>query len=188
MSERIENDARRRLTEEELRERAIELSYPLDSTDFSAVKVVGYLGLRVGEEWFCVPLPAVREVLYRPRPSRVPFVPDFVTGLFNLRGEVMGLLNLATLFEIGADKAGTKTWNFAVLIRDGGTDVVAAGILADEVCEVVPSPGTPHDRIPSTIPQERAIFFHETFFFEETSFTVLNVENVISHPDLMSKT
>lgn len=182
MSPSPQSDARRRLTDQELQERARELSRPAGSLDLSAAKVVGYLGLRVEEEWFCVPVSMVKEVRYKPRTSRVPFIPAFVSGLFNLRGEVMGLINLATL--LGLSKGQTKIWNFGVLLNEVGSDAVTAGFLADEVCEVHPAGESSYDRIPSTIPPERARFFTQTFRFESTSYTILNVENILSHPDL----
>jgi len=187
MTEMIVNDSRRRLTPEELQARAEELSLPLALNELSAVKVVGYLGIRVDEEWFCLPVSLVREVLYKPRMSRVPFLPEFVSGLFNLRGEVVGLINLATLLGLGGSKAGNKGWNFAVLLNDASQGIVAAGMLADEVCEVVPSPGTSHDRIPSSISPDKALFFTETFRFEGQTFTILNLDNILAHPALSPK-
>lgn len=181
------NDSRRRLTLEELRERANELSQPLVGSDTSVSNVVGYLALRVDKEWFCLPVSSVREVLYKPRMSRVPFLPIFVSGLFNLRGEVMGLINLATLFEIGGERAHSKGWNFAVLLNDSALGETAAGMLSDEVCEVMPPPGTSLDRIPSSVTGEKAAFFQETFRFEGQTFTILDIDNILLHPDLNPK-
>ena len=182
MSSSVQSDARRRLTDEELQERATELSRPISLLDLSGVKVVGYLGLRVEDEWFCVPVSLVKEVRYKPRSSRVPFIPGFVSGLFNLRGEVMGLINLATLLALG--RGQTKIWNFGVLLNETESDVVTAGFLADEVCEVHPIGESAYERIPSTIPPDRARFFTQTFRCDNMSFTILNVDNILSHPDL----
>ncbi len=185
MSEARQSDARRRLTDAELQDRALELSRPVSLLELNDARVVGYLSVRVEDEWFCVPVTKVREVLYKPRISRVPFVPGFVNGLFNLRGEVMGLINLATLFSLGS-RSTTKTWNFAVLLHDGESEAVTAGLLADEVCEVHPSGDGAYERIPATIPPERARFFTQTFRFEGKSFTILDLKNILSHPDLVT--
>ncbi len=187
MMQLVGNDSRRRLTPEELQLRAVELSHPLTSGDSHTAKDVGYLGIRVDKEWFCFPLELVREVLYKPRMSRVPFLPEFVSGLFNLRGEVMGLINLGTLLAIGENRSANKGWNYAVLLNDGDENGVAAGMLADEVCEVMPAPGTSHDRIPSSVAADKAPFFSETFRFEGQTFTVLNIDNILSHPELSPK-
>ncbi len=56
--------------------------------------------LPLGNGTWCVPLPAVREVLLAPRTTAVPTSRDGVVGLFNLRGSVVPLFDTARLLGV----------------------------------------------------------------------------------------
>ncbi|MCW2606436.1 MAG: hypothetical protein JWO60_1129, partial [Frankiales bacterium] len=61
---------------------------------------VRVLLLPVGDGTWCVPLPAVREVLLAPRTTPLPTSREAVVGLFNLRGSVLPLFDTARLLGL----------------------------------------------------------------------------------------
>jgi hypothetical protein len=69
----------------------------------------------VGADLYAVPIGWVREVV--PAPSLTPLVtaPSMVLGLFNLRGEIVPLLDTATLLGVGR----TDSVAFAVVLHTG---------------------------------------------------------------------
>ena len=50
------------------------------------------------DEWFALPIGYVREVQPLERVTRVPNAPRAVLGILNIRGRVVGLLDLARVF------------------------------------------------------------------------------------------
>ncbi len=58
--------------------------------------------LPLGRDWYALQLEAVREVVPAPRLTRVPRVPPAVLGVFNLRGEVVPVLDTAALLGLPA--------------------------------------------------------------------------------------
>jgi purine-binding chemotaxis protein CheW len=58
--------------------------------------------LPVGPDWYAVAISAVREVMARPPVTPVPNGPRELLGLFNLRGEILPLLDTATLLALGS--------------------------------------------------------------------------------------
>ncbi len=86
------------------------------------------LTFRVDGTGFAVPANAVREVVRRPRVTRVPHAPPSLLGLGNLRGTVLPLVSLAALI----DRPVTADGRIIVLDR---ADPV--GILVDEVSAMV---------------------------------------------------
>jgi purine-binding chemotaxis protein CheW len=58
--------------------------------------------LPVEGSWYALPLGSLREVVAAPLVARVPAAPATVRGLFNLRGEIVPLLDTAMLLGIGA--------------------------------------------------------------------------------------
>lgn len=57
--------------------------------------------LPVGAELYALPVGDVREVAAAPRPTRLVTAPPAVLGLFNLRGEIIPLWDVAALLDVG---------------------------------------------------------------------------------------
>jgi purine-binding chemotaxis protein CheW len=55
----------------------------------------------VGPDLYAVPMESVREVVAAPRLCSVPTAPTTLLGLFNLRGEILPLLDTASLIGLG---------------------------------------------------------------------------------------
>lgn len=81
----------------------------------------------VGDRRVGVEMTSVREIIDAPTPTPIPLTPGFVRGLFNLRGEVLSLLDLESFVgatkrpELAADRAlvvNHKSLRFAVPTRE----------------------------------------------------------------------
>jgi purine-binding chemotaxis protein CheW len=77
--------------------------------------------LPVGLDLYAVPMESVREVVAAPRLCSVPTAPATLLGLFNLRGEILPLLDTASLIGLGR----LDEWRFAAVIR---TPLGSAGL------------------------------------------------------------
>jgi len=91
-----------------------------------------YCVFRSGRERFCLPVLDVEEVLEWPLVTRLPLSPAYVLGIFNLRGAIVPLIDIA-LTE--GRRAGLLPKHVVVasLRGDGNHDDVRLGIAADEV-------------------------------------------------------
>src|SRR4051812_33315205 len=58
--------------------------------------------LPVADEWHALPVEQVREVVAVPLATPLPSTPASVTGVFNLRGEIVPLFETAGLLGLGA--------------------------------------------------------------------------------------
>src|SRR5207253_6478962 len=56
---------------------------------------------RSGRERFCLPVLDVEEVLDWPPVTKLPLAPAFLLGIFNLRGVIVPLIDIAITEEIG---------------------------------------------------------------------------------------
>ncbi len=77
------------------------------------------LCFHVAGQGFAVPIAAVKETIPERPLTRLFLVPPFVAGLINLRGEVVAVLDLATLLELerGGDGNRRKTPPNIVILR-----------------------------------------------------------------------
>lgn len=71
--------------------------------------VVQLVGFIIGEEEYAIPILAIQEII-KPFPwTRVPQVPPYVKGVFNMRGSVIPLIDLRLKFGIGEKKHDDET-------------------------------------------------------------------------------
>jgi purine-binding chemotaxis protein CheW len=91
-----------------------------------------YCVFRSGRERFCLPVLDVEEVLDWPLLTKVPLAPAYLLGIFNLRGVIVPLIDIA-LTEGRRPGLLPKHVVVASLLGNGTQDVLRVGIAADEV-------------------------------------------------------
>ncbi len=67
-----------------------------EEKDDNIIQLVGFI---VGNEEFAVPILSIQEIIKPIEWTKVPFTPDFVLGVFNLRGNVLPLIDLRKKFN-----------------------------------------------------------------------------------------
>ncbi|GAC1663445.1 MAG: chemotaxis protein CheW [Candidatus Acidiferrum sp.] len=91
-----------------------------------------YCVFRSGRERFCLPVLDVEEVLEWPLVTRLPLAPAYLMGIFNLRGAIVSLIDIA-MTEGRRPGLLPKHVVVAVLRGEGHHDDVRLGIASDEV-------------------------------------------------------
>src|SRR5882672_279473 len=91
-----------------------------------------YCVFRSGRERFCLPVLDVEEVLDWPLLTKVPLSPAYLVGIFNLRGAIVPLIDIAMT---EGRRAGLLPRHVVVasLRLDAQQEVLRVGIAADEV-------------------------------------------------------
>lgn len=95
-----------------------------------------YLTFILNSEHFAVPVAQVREILDLVPIIRVPQLPDFVSGVINLRGKVLPVVDLGRKFGLSATVTGRDTC-IVVLEFAGDDGRTLVGALVDAVQEVI---------------------------------------------------
>jgi len=81
---------------------------------------------------FGVELTGVQEVMRHLDMTQVPLAPEVVSGLINLRGQIVTAINLRKRLELAALGADAQPMNVVVRSEDG-----AVALLVDEIGDVV---------------------------------------------------
>lgn len=108
-----------------------------------------YATFRVGTQHFGVAAGAVREVLRRQQCTSVPGVNAEVSGLINLRGQIVTAIDLRT--RIGLPPRGPRDGSLHVVIELDESPIAIVVDAADDVVSLDPEK---FERTPSTIPEE----------------------------------
>ena len=92
---------------------------------------------RLNEEEFAFDLSRVKEIIRMGEITRVPRAPDYIAGVFNLRGNIIPIIHLKKRFgwEIGQYSAATR-----IVVVEAAS--VISGIVVDSVQETRKLPVT----------------------------------------------
>ena len=97
-----------------------------------------YLSFILREEHFAVEIKKVKEILDVTTLTRIPRMPDYLSGVINLRGNVVPVVDLG--YRLGMPVI-EKTINTCIMIVEviveGESEPVAMGVLTDAVQEVL---------------------------------------------------
>ncbi len=92
---------------------------------------------------FGVELKGVQEVMRALDMTRVPLAPAVVSGLINLRGQIVTAVDLRRRLELEPSPPGSETMNVVVRSEDGPVSLVV-----DEIGDVVEVEEDPSSRLP----------------------------------------
>jgi purine-binding chemotaxis protein CheW len=142
-----------------------------------------YLTFRLGSEVFATDVAKVREVLDFTTITKIPRTPDFMSGVINLRGNVVPVVDLRLCFEMSKTETTVNTCIVVVeMLLDGESNVI--GALADSVEEVIdlePDQIQPPPRIGSRI---RTDFIKGMGKRDSQLIMILDIDRVFSAEEL----
>ena len=120
-----------------------------------------YCVFRSGRERFCLPVLDVEEVLEWPTVTKLPLAPAYVVGVFNLRGSIVPLIDIA-LTEGRRPGLLPKHVVVASMKIAGQHDDLRLGIASDEVIGTY-SVGSEDilDRSPESVPHCIGMLRHD---------------------------
>jgi len=80
-------------------------------------EIVQLVGFVIGDEEYAIPILSIQEIIKPFNWTRVPQVPKYVLGVFNLRGAVIPLIDLRAKFGLSAKNHSEET-RFIVMRHD----------------------------------------------------------------------
>ena len=113
--------------------------------------VMQLVGFIVGDEEFTVPILSIQEIIKPIEYTRVPRTPNYVLGVFNLRGSVIPLIDLRAKFGVQTE-AQTPDSRYIVMKND---DEIA-GFVIDQLTEAIRLNVKDIDSAPETAAQDKS--------------------------------
>ncbi|HKF51814.1 MAG TPA: chemotaxis protein CheW [Candidatus Acidoferrales bacterium] len=120
-----------------------------------------YCVFRAGRERFCLSVLTIEEVVDWPPVTRVPLAPSFLMGVFNLRGSIVPLMDIA--FTEGRRPGLLPRHVVVAALRDEvSATSIRLGIAADEVMGTyTAADDSLLDQMPSEVPHCRGMLRHD---------------------------
>jgi purine-binding chemotaxis protein CheW len=114
--------------------------------------IMQLVGFIVGDEEFTVPILTIQEIIKPISFTRVPQTPDYVLGVFNLRGSVIPLIDLRIKFGLPPAKQ-TDESRYIVMMSNGEV----AGFVIDRLTEAIRLKKTNIESAPETTMNESTL-------------------------------
>lgn len=142
----------------------------LQSDSENIIQLIGFV---VGTEEFAVPILNVKEIIKPIDFTRVPGTPDYVMGVFNLRGNVYPLINLCMKFGLPPNKQDIDT---RYLVVNHNDDI--AGFVIDKLTEAIRIDESLIDPIPDTFNEQESLMYGIAKQGDRLT-TILRVDNLL---------
>lgn len=109
--------------------------------EINRAEIHQYLTFKLADELYAINVANIKEVLSVPKLTKVPRMPDFMSGIINLRGSVVPVLDLCKKFGLGETAFTVDTGIIVTEIDtvrdDGSVERLIIGVFSDEVQKVV---------------------------------------------------
>lgn len=135
--------------------------------------VVQLVGFIIGQEEYAVPILSIQEIIKPIEYTRVPSVPGYILGVFNLRGSVIPLLDLRTKFKMEPAKVTEDTRYIVMKGKDN-----TAGFVIDRLTEAIRIKSSKIGPPPETIHADKGMVYG-IGMREDNILTILKVESLL---------
>ncbi len=136
-------------------------------------EVVQLVGFIVGDEEYAVPILNIQEIIKPIEFTRVPSVPDYILGVFNLRGNVIPLIDLRSKFNLEVARQNEQT---RYIVMKGEDNV--AGFVIDRLTEAIRIKRNRIDPPPETLHKDKGMIYG-IGKRDENILTILKVEALL---------
>ncbi len=140
-----------------------------DKTD-NIIQLVGFI---IGDEEYAIPILNIVEIIKPIEFTRVPSVPDYVLGVFNIRGSVIPLIDLRRKFNL-TPMNNTGDTRYIVMKGEENT----AGFVIDRLTEAIRIKADRIDPAPDSIGGDKGMIYG-IGKREDSMLTILKVESLL---------
>ena len=116
----------------------------------------------------------VQEINKHLEMTKVPQAQEYVTGILNLRGEIVTVIDLGIKLGLSSTRISEKTRNIIVNSKDEHV-----GLLVDSIADVVQAESDKVEPAPANIGGVKGKYFEGVFKTEKSLIGILNVEEVL---------
>jgi purine-binding chemotaxis protein CheW len=144
----------------------------IDTNSDSTVRE--YITFRIGAQYFCIDIMAVREIRGWSPATAIPRAPGFVRGVINLRGIVLPIVDLAE--RLGFAPADPTPRHVIIVAQ---TKRQTVGLLVDAVSDIVARPAQSVQPTPDVGSDEAKSFVLGVLAIEDRMIGLIALDSVM---------
>lgn len=127
-----------------------------------------YISFNLNNDYYCIALDFVKEVLKDTPITNVPGTPNFIEGIMNLRGDYITVINLKKFLGLPENVITEK--NPVIIIK---CNELKLALLIDKINELFEYQETIHEEINDS-------YYANEFIYNKTLYTLLNIDKISS--------
>jgi purine-binding chemotaxis protein CheW len=136
-------------------------------------EVMQLVGFIVSDGEYAIPMLNIQEIIKPIEYTRVPSVPDYILGVFNLRGNVIPLIDLRKKFNLDASKQSEEA---RYIVMKGENNI--AGFVIDRLTEAIRIRKDRIDPAPETLHKDKGMIYG-IGKRDDSILTILRVESLL---------
>ncbi|MCQ8783920.1 chemotaxis protein CheW [Mangrovibrevibacter kandeliae] len=137
------------------------------------------IAFRIGEQEFCVDIISVREIRGFASATPLPHAPHYVTGVINLRGTVLPIVDLAARLGFGATEPTARS---VIIVVRVGQQLV--GLLVDAVSDILTVTDDLLQPTPDLASELARTFVRGVMAVEGRMISLIAVDNILPQMDV----
>ncbi len=141
--------------------------------------VHSFLSFTLDKEYFAVDVKKVIEILEVPAITKIPLAPKYLSGIINLRGKVLPLVDTKVKFGLSPVEFTVDTCVIVMEINIED-DVIQIGTLVDSVLEVMEVPDNAIQPSPSVDAKYKLEYIRGMYRKDDDFILLLNLDKVFS--------
>ncbi|NLU37579.1 MAG: purine-binding chemotaxis protein CheW [Bacteroidales bacterium] len=143
-----------------------------------------YLTFSLGNENFAINVNHVEKILEFQPITEVPKAPDYMLGVFNMRGEVVPLVDTRVKFGMEKTEITSSTCILVITIDNSG-EKLKLGALVDSVNEVIKYYNSDLIALPTVGKQNKAEFLNGVIKHNEKFILLVNADKIFSVDEIV---
>jgi len=155
----------------------------IDINEIHSDEVEQYLTFLLGGKTYGLAILNIKEIIEYGEITEVPMTPDFISGVINLRGSVVPVIDLSQRFS-GQSIEQTKRTSIIILEVRNDDLKIEIGITVDMVNEVLDIHPAEIEKAPSLGDQIQTSFISGMAKVGGKLLILLNIENILSIDEL----
>jgi purine-binding chemotaxis protein CheW len=136
------------------------------------------IAFRMAGQEFCVDIMSVREIRGWTAATPLPHAPQFVSGVINLRGAVLPIVDLGERLGLGATQPDAR---HVIIVAHIGTRLV--GLLVEAVLDILTVPQSALQATPDVACEVARRFVRNILPVEDRMISLISLDEVLPSPE-----
>ncbi|MBX9977055.1 MAG: chemotaxis protein CheW [Alphaproteobacteria bacterium] len=134
-----------------------------------------FLTFCIGNEWFGLSAPTIKDVMYTPILTPVPLSSPEVAGLLNMRGHIVTAIHSGLFFDIPTSKTIKK--NMCIVLQDNDDELYS--FIVDKVHDIESWPINQYEPLPLNLANRWNAYADGVYRLEGRLVVILNKEKLL---------
>lgn len=144
-----------------------------------------YLNFIIDSEQYCIDITMIREIMAMTELTPIPQTPDFISGVINLRGKIIPIIDLRLKFGLPFLEYTNRSCIVVVELVDDDEQATLMGLTVDTIHEVVNISESKIYQVPLINSKIESDYIKGMVEVEGQIMVVLDIESIIGEDEFV---